>query len=102
MIYGPIGLAFLIRIRKTRAAQAFAFVSAVIALIFLLDDYTIGEVVRRTSPMGDQRVLTYPSGHVYGAVVFFGFIGLLAIYYRVRKKLLGVCPRNNVLNDIRH
>ena len=30
----------------------------------------------------------FPSGHVFGSTVFFGFIGFLAVYYRMKGKFL--------------
>ena len=68
----------------------FAIVGATIALVAVLGDYTLGEALDRSRPLAgpDNSSPAYPSGHVFGTTVFFGFIGFLAVYYRMKRKAL--------------
>ena len=52
LIYGPVGMALLLFLRKRRAAVEFAVVGGVVALVAVLGDYTLGEAVGRTRPLG--------------------------------------------------
>ena len=88
VIYGVLGIGVLIIAGKRRSALAFAGVGAIIALIAVLGDYTLGELVGRTRPLADQTVPSFPSGHVFGSTVFFGFSGFLAIYFGLRRRFL--------------
>ena len=89
-IYGPLGIAFLLLLGKTRAALVFASIGVTIASVAILGDFTLGEIVDRGRPLAGPENSTpaYPSGHVFGSTVFFGFMGFLAVYYQIRKKLL--------------
>ena len=88
LIYGPGGIAFLLLRRQPRAALAFGAVGAVVAFVAALGDYTLGEAIGRARPLGDNGVPSFPSGHVFGSTVLFGFSGFLAIHYGVKRKLL--------------
>ena len=90
LIYGPAGIAILLLLRKTRAALIFAAVGATIAFVAVLGDYTLGEIVDRGRPLAGSAdsAPAYPSGHVFGSTVFFGFIGFLAFHYQMKRKLL--------------
>ena len=90
LIYGPAGIAFLLLLRKPRAALVFTIVGGTIGVIAVLGDYTLGEVVDRGRPLpgSDNSTPAYPSGHVFGSTVLFGFIGALAVYYRMKQKFL--------------
>ena len=90
LIYGPLAIAALLLMHKLRAAIAFGLVGVTVAVVATLGDYTLGELVNRGRPLADSDFSTpsFPSGHVFGSTVFFGFIGFLAIYYHLEKKFL--------------
>ena len=81
-----VGLLWLLG--ATRAAQGFAVVGAVVLTVVLLGDRTLGEIVGHTTPGEESSELSFPSGHVFGTVVFYGFWGFLGFYYRLKPKLL--------------
>ena len=87
-IYGVVGIGALLVLRKFRTAVYFSLVGAVVALVAVLGDQTLGEWVGRTRPTGDNPVPSFPSGHVFGSSVFFGFAGFLAVYYGLHKRYL--------------
>ena len=84
---GVLGIAFLWLIGSSRAAVGFGVVGAAIVVVAILGDYTLGEFVGRSNPLGERQV-SFPSGHVFGATVFYGFWGFLAIYYGLKKVIL--------------
>ena len=86
-IYGSLGIIFLLLLGKTRPAIVFAAVGVSIAVVALLADHSLGVIVDRGRP-NDPTHLAFPSGHIYGTTVFFGFIGFLAVYYRLKTKIL--------------
>ncbi len=92
LIYGPLGITFLLLIGKTREAVVFAIVGLTIAGIAILGDYTLGQLVGRGRgrPLAaaDEFFPAFPSGHVFGSTVFFGFLAFLAVYFQVKQKLL--------------
>ena len=90
LIYGPAGMAFLLLLGKVRAAVVFVAVGAIVAFVAVLGDHTLGEAVDRRRPLvtGDDPKPSFPSGHTFGSTVFFGFMGSLAVYYRMNKRLL--------------
>ena len=90
LIYGPLSVIFLLLIGKTREAMVFGVVGLTIAVVAILGDYTLGELVDRGRPLAEASNSTpaFPSGHVFGSTVFFGFIAFLAIYYRLNRSLL--------------
>ena len=87
LIYGPLGVVFLLLLGKTRPAIVFAVVGVSIAVVALAADHSLGLIVDRGRPF-DPSHLAFPSGHVYGTTVFFSFIGFLAAYYRMKTKIL--------------
>ena len=90
LIYGPAGIAFLLLLGKFRAAIIFGVVVVAIGVVAILGDFTLGEIVDRGRPLAgsDNPTPAYPSGHVFGSTVFFGFIGFVAVYYQLKRKLL--------------
>ena len=90
LIYGSVGMAVLLLLGKFRAALIFGVVGFAIGFVSVLGDFTLGEIVDRGRPLAgsDNPTPSYPSGHVFGSTVFFGFIGFVAIYYQLRRKLL--------------
>jgi len=89
-IYGPLAIIFLLLLGKIRPAIVFAVVGVSIAAVALTADFSLGQIVDRGRPLQgpDETFNAFPSGHVYGTTVFFGFIGFLAAYYRMKIKIL--------------
>ena len=89
-VYGPLGILILLLLGKTREAVVFGVVGLTIAAVAILGDYTLGEMVDRGGPLAGANNSTpaFPSGHVFGSTVFFGFIAFLAVYYGLKKNLL--------------
>ena len=90
LIYGPLGIGLLRLMGKTREAAIFGIVGVTIAIIAVLGDYTLGSIVSRGRPLAGvgESFKAFPSGHVFGTTVFFGFVAFLAVYYRLNKKLM--------------
>ncbi len=90
IIYGVMGIGFLLLMGKARAAVVFGVVGLTIGVVAILGDYTLGEIVGRGRPLAgpDNLKPAFPSGHVFGTTVFFGFIGFLAVYYGLKTKIL--------------
>ena len=88
--YGSMGVIFLLLLGKTRPAIVFTGVGVTIAVVAILGDFTLGELVDRGRPLAtsDKTSPAFPSGHVFGSTVFFGFMGFLAAYYQMKRKLL--------------
>ena len=85
---GIAGTSALLIMRKTRGALEFAVVGATVGVIAVVGDYTLREAVGRERPLGDNLTPSFPSGHVFGATVFFGFLGFLAVYHRLNIRFL--------------
>ena len=85
---GLAGIAFLWLVGLGRAALAFAIIGVVVGVVAFLGNYTLGEIVGRSRPLMQNSENSFPSGHVFGSTVFFGFWGFLAVYYRLKRKLL--------------
>ena len=90
IIYGLMGVAFLLLLGKTRPAIVFTVVGVSIGIVAILGDFTLGEIVNRGRPLAslDNPSPAFPSGHVLGTTVFFGFMGFLAVYYKMKPKIL--------------
>ena len=90
IILGPVGIAFLLLMGRSRAAVVFGAAGLSIGLVAILGDLTLGEIVDRGRPLAgsDNPAPAFPSGHVFASTVFFGFIGFLAAYYRMKSKIL--------------
>ena len=75
---------------KTREALIFGVVGVTIATVAMLGDYTLGQIVSRGRPIAaaGETFASFPSGHVFGTTVFFGFVGFLVAHYRLNKKLM--------------
>ncbi|RUA22390.1 MAG: hypothetical protein DSY79_03350, partial [Chloroflexi bacterium] len=74
---------------KTRPAVVFTGVGVTIGLIAVLGDLTLGEILDRGRPLAlsDNPNPAFPSGHVFGSTVFFGFMGFLAVYYKLKPEI---------------
>ena len=81
-------VAFLWLLGMTRTALGFAVVGAVVLIVMFVGDLTLGGIVEHVAPSGENTAKSYPSGHVFGATVFYGFWGYLAVYYGLKKKIL--------------
>lgn len=90
IVYGSLGLVFLLLLGRIRQAIVFTAICLTVGLVAVLGDFTLGELVDRGRPLAssDNPSPAFPSGHVFGATVFFGFMGFLAINYRMKPKLL--------------
>ena len=90
IIYGLIGVTSLLLLGKTRPAIVFTVIGMTIGLVAVLGDFTLGEIVNRGRPLAslDDPNPAFPSGHVLGTTVFFGFMGFLGIYYKMKPKIL--------------
>ena len=90
IIYGLMGVTFLLLLGKTRPAIVFTAVGVTIGAVAILGDFTLGEIVDRGRPLAssDNPAPAFPSGHVFGTTVFFGFMGFLAVYYKMKPKIL--------------
>ena len=90
LIYGPLGIIFLLLLGKTRPAIVFATVGVSIAVVTIAADFSLGEIVDRGRPgqLPEESFSAFPSGHVLSTTVFFSFIGFLAAYYRMKIKIL--------------
>ena len=86
-VLGLLAIAFFWLIGSSRAALGFGVVGVAIVVVAFLGDFTLAQWVGRSSPL-DERQVSFPSGHVFGATVFYGFLGFLGIYYGLKKKLL--------------
>jgi len=90
IVYGTLGITFLLFLGKTRPAIVFTVVGLTIAAVSVLGDATLGDFVDRGRPLDATPNPTpaFPSGHVFGSTVFFGFIGFLAVYYQMKSKIV--------------
>jgi len=86
-VLGVLGIAFFWLIGSSRAAIGFGVVGVTVVGVAFLGDYTLGEFVGRSTPLGDRQE-SFPSGHVFGTTVFYGFWGFLGVYYGLKKKIL--------------
>ena len=85
---GIAGIAFLWLVGLTRASLAFAVVGVTVGVVAFTGDLTLGEIVGRSRPLLEESESSFPSGHVFGSTVFFGFWGFLAVYYKLSRRIL--------------
>ena len=71
-----------------RVALAFAAVSTVLGIVAVGSDLILGEIVGRARPLDASAENSYPSGHAFGSTLIFGFLGFLALHYRLKTKIL--------------
>jgi len=86
LVYGVVGLAGLLIARQRKTALAFVFVGVITAVASFIGDFTLGELVERTRPISGTTTSSYPSGHVFGGTVLFGFLALLPFHHRLRRR----------------
>ena len=87
LIYGAAGLAGLLIARMHKTALVFVLVGAVAAAVSFLGDYALGDLVDRSGPMTGSSASSYPSGHVFGGALLFGFLAFLTIQHRLQHRL---------------
>ncbi len=90
MAYGLVGVSVLLLLGKTRGAVVFTIIAMSIGFVSIMGDFTLGEIVDRSRPEAApaSTAPSFPSGHVFGSMVFFGFMAFLAVYHRLEMKLL--------------
>lgn len=88
LVYGVVGLTGLLIARQQKTALAFVVVGAAAAAASFLGDYTLGDLVDRSQPVAGGAVSSYPSGHVFGGTVFFGFLAFFPIQHRLERRIL--------------
>ncbi len=86
--YVMVGLAILVYLKQLKLALILGAVGVAAGVGAVVSDFTLGELVGRTRPFNDASNISYPSGHVFGTTVFFGFLGFLAIQLKVRRRYL--------------
>jgi membrane-associated phospholipid phosphatase len=82
MVYGVVGLTGLLIARMQWPALAFVLVGVVVGVLAFLVDYTLSDLVERSRPSTGSEVISYPSGHVFGGTLLFGFLAFLAFEHR--------------------
>ena len=85
---GLFVIAFIWLAGKGREARVLAIIGGIVSLGAFLGDYTLGIFVERSRPLLGASGYSFPSGHVFGTTAFFGFLGFLAIRYRLRRRYL--------------
>jgi len=88
LVYGMAGMAVLLYLKQLKLALILGAVGAVAAAGAVVSDFTLGELVGRIRPFNDASNNSYPSGHVFGTTVLFGFLGFLAIQLKARRRYL--------------
>ena len=86
LVYGVVGLGGLFITRQRKTALAFVVVGVIAAVASFIGDFTLGELVERTRPVSGATTSSYPSGHVFGGTVLFGFVALLPFHHRLRRR----------------
>ena len=88
-----IGLLWLIG--KGREASGLAVIGGSVGLLAFLGASLLASLVGRSGPLLGSSGYSFPSGHVFGTTVLFGFVGFLAIYLGLKKRyqypLLALC-----------
>jgi len=87
MVYSVVGLAGLLIARMQRLALAFVLVGVLVGVFAFLGDYALSALVERSKPLTGSEVSSYPSGHVFGGTLLFGFLAFLAFEHRSQPKI---------------
>jgi membrane-associated phospholipid phosphatase len=68
----------------------FTGVGVTISAVTVMGDFTLGELVDRVRPLASPEKISpaFPSGHVFAATVFLGFVSFLGIYYHLKATFL--------------
>ena len=67
-------------------ALASVLVGVLVGVVAFLDDYALSDLVERSRPSTGSEVISYPSGHVFGRTLLFGFLAFLAFEHRAHPK----------------
>ena len=86
--YGLAGVAILLYLKQPKLALIFGAVGVAAGVGAVVSDYTLGELVGRIRPFNEDSNISYPSGHVFGTTVLFGFLGFLAIQLKIRRRYM--------------
>ena len=85
---GLLAVALLWLAGKSREARGLAIIGGVVGVIAFAGDYSLGAFVGRPRPLLEAPESSFPSGHVFGTTAFFGFVGFLAVHWRLRRRYL--------------
>ncbi len=89
MVLGVMALLLLLSLGRKRQALALALAGCGVGLAALSGDAALEAFVARSRPVpGISSVPSFPSGHVLGSTVFFGFVAFLAVRAGLRKRVL--------------
>jgi len=86
IVIGLITVALLAIGGRHRLAFGVFFAGMFIGAVSLIADYSLGQFVGRDRPISGSQ--SFPSGHVFGTIAFYGFAIYLALRYRLRRRLL--------------
>ena len=89
-VYVALAAIYLLLTGKAKTAIVFTEVGVTIGALAVMDDFTLGELVDRVRPLASPEKISpaFPSGHVFAATVFFGFVHFLGIYCHLQTKFL--------------
>lgn len=91
MGFSAAGVSALWLLGMSREAKAVTIFGGVAALAIFLTDYSLGSLVYRSRPLADATgYSSFPSGHVFGSTVFYGFIAYLVVRYRPKQRLTAI------------
>ncbi|MCI0768666.1 MAG: phosphatase PAP2 family protein [Chloroflexi bacterium] len=89
MALGVLALAFLLLLGKKRQAMVLALAGGGVGLAAFFGDVALEAFVERSRPIpGVSQVPSFPSGHVFGSTVFFGFLAFLATRVGLKKRIV--------------
>ncbi|MCH8103014.1 MAG: phosphatase PAP2 family protein [Chloroflexi bacterium] len=77
-IIGGVSIAYLFIRGHTRQAIGLAVAGAIVGGAAILADFTLGEWVGRDRPLASAESASFPSGHAFLAITFFGAMFYLA------------------------
>lgn len=81
------GIAVIWLLTVGRVAFGLAIVGMVLVVVAFWGDRILAEIVGQSGPLAEGSQ-SFPSGRLFGSTVFFGFLGFLAVYYRLNRVLL--------------
>ena len=89
MALSAVGFLWLLGLN--RESKALCVIWMILGFVVYLGDATLGEWVGRGRPFSSTNDHpSFPSGHVFGSTVMFGFLLFIAGYYGLKSKLLSV------------
>ena len=85
------GIFILWLLGMPRAALGFTVAGIVAGAVAFGGDELLGDYVGRSRPFSDAPETSFPSGHVFGTTILFGFIAYLAVHLGTKgKSLIGI------------